>query len=117
MRVVHPRQWKERSVEQSIESFRASFKRMGVPECDARVTWDLEALSAQVRFVIPPGTYPTRVVEHVIRYDETKHPRRTVLDVLWTLARWIDERSRRVKKGETFSAVFEGQTRPHGGAK
>lgn len=108
MRTVHPRAWAERSVPESIESFRASFKRMGVPETDCKVTWDIEALWARVRFAVP-ATEPRRIVEHLIRYDETKHPRKHVNDVLWTLARWLDERSRRVKKGETFAAVFFGE--------
>ena len=107
MRTIHPREWAERSVRASIDNVRASFKRMGVPETGAKLTWDTEGLWARVRFVIP-DTAPRRVVAHVIRYDETKHPRRTVLDVLWTLARWLDERSRRVRKGETFAVVFEG---------
>lgn len=111
MRTVHPRAWAERSVADSIDNIRTSFKRMAVPETDVKVTWDTEALWSRVRFVIP-GTEPRRVVEHVVRYDETKHPRRTVLDVLWTAARWLDERSRRVKKGEAFAAVFEGSVLP-----
>lgn len=108
MRTVHPRAWAERSVADSIESFRASFKRMGVPENTVKVTWDTDALWSRVRFVVP-GANPHQIVEHVIRYDETKHPRTHVNDVLWTLARWLDERSRRVKKGETFAAVFFGE--------
>lgn len=107
MRTIHPRAWAERSVEQSIESIRASFKRMGVPETDILVTWDTEALWARARFLVP-GTEPRRVVEHLIRYDATKHPRKSAADVMWTLARFLDERSRRVKQGETFAVVFEG---------
>lgn len=105
MRTVHPRSFVERSVPDSIESFRASFKRMGVPENTIKVTWDTEALWARLRFVVP-GTDPHRIVEHVIRYDATKHPRKSVLDVLWTLARWTDERSRKVKRGESFAVAF-----------
>jgi hypothetical protein len=98
MRTVHPRAWKVRSVEESIDDMRASFARMAVPETEAEVAWDTGALWARLRVV----------VEQVHRYDATKHPRRDHRDVLWTLARWLNERSRKVKKGETFAAVFEG---------
>lgn len=108
MRTVHPRAWEERSVEDSIASFRASFKRMSVPENEVKVTCDTEALWARVRFLIP-GTDPRRVVEEVHRYDATKHPRKNHRDVLWTLARWLNAQSLRVKKGESFGVVFHGE--------
>jgi len=97
-----------RSVEESIDSFRASFRRMSVPETDIKVTWDTAALWARVRFVVP-GTEPRRVVEHVERHAAD------TLVALWACARWLDERSRRVKRGETFAAAFEGSVLGKGG--
>lgn len=103
-----PRKPRTRSVEESIGSFRASFRRMSVPETDVKVTWDLNALWARVRFVAP-GVEPRRVVEHVERHATD------TLVALWTCARWLEERSRRVKRGETFAAVFEGALLGKGG--
>lgn len=102
-RVVHPRAWEMRSVEASIESMRSSFKRLGIPETDVKVTWDAEALWARLRMRLP---VTATFVEHLDTYDDTRHPRHDVRDLLWTLARWLDERSRRVKRGENISAVF-----------
>lgn len=96
-----PRTPRVHTVDESIDSIRASFRRMAVPETDIKVTWDTEALWARVRFVVP-NTEPRHIVEHVER-----HPDNTLV-ALWTCARWLDERSRRVKRGETFAVVFEG---------
>lgn len=105
-RVVHPRAWEERSVEASIESFRASFKRLGIPETDVKVTWDTESESkwSRVRMRLPSGAF----VEHTERYDPKRHPRESTRDTLWTLARWLDAGSRLVKKGASPDAVFSG---------
>lgn len=98
----------EHSVEDSIASMRASFRRMGVEERDVRVTWDSEALWARVRFLIP-HTEPRQAVEYVVRYDESRHER-SHRAVLWDAARRLDQRSRRVKKGESLAVAFEGVT-------
>ena len=65
-----------------------------------KVTWDTEARWARVRFVVP-GAEPRRVVERVERHASD------TLVALWACARWLDERSRRVWRGETYAAVFE----------
>lgn len=89
-----------RTVEESIDSCRASFRRMSVPETDVKVTWDTAGLWARVRFVVP-GAEPRRVVERVERHASD------TLVALWACARWLDERSRRVWRGETYAAAFE----------
>lgn len=83
-----------------IENFRLSFRRLGVPESDVKVTWDTEAGWARLRFLVP-NTEPRRAIEHVERDPST-------IRALRTLARWLGGRALRVKRGEAFATVFEG---------
>jgi hypothetical protein len=46
------------------------------------------------------------MIEQIERYDDTRHPTRDVRECLWSLALWLDERSRRVKRGADIAAVF-----------
>lgn len=96
----------EDTVELCIESFRLSFRRLDVPESDVTVTWDTDAGWARLRFLVPM-TEPRRVVEHVER-------RRGTLTALRMLARWLGSRALRVKRGEAFAVVFEGDAETTG---
>lgn len=94
-----------RTIEQSIEVFRSSLERLGIPEGDVKLTWDGEKNLARLRMRLPSGS----IVEKVSKRQSAVEAN------VAALALWLQSRTKNWERGiesMDLDRVFAGNLLP-----
>jgi hypothetical protein len=94
-----------RTIAQSIELFRSSLERLGIPEGDVKLTWDGAENYARLRMRLPSGA----IVEKVSRRQATHEAN------VAALALWLQSRTKNWERGiesMDLDRVFAGNLLP-----